>query len=189
MPPRIDIRQAVSRADLEAVRLLLREYAAYLNASLGSEHICLDSYEKELAELPGLYAPPRGALLLLSIDNEPAGCGALKPFTPHRPAVPGEIACEMKRLWVRPQFRAQGLGIKLTETLLQHAQARNYTAMYLDTIPSVMRAAHRIYTSLGFQPVEKYGVNPVLAPDSPLEVKFYRRSLPASEPPPASLKT
>jgi ribosomal protein S18 acetylase RimI-like enzyme len=176
-PAAITIREATTPEDLATARTLLREYAAYLNASLGAEHICLHSYEKELANLPGLYAPPGGTLLVAFIDNQPAGCGALKPLTPTRTATPDESACEMKRLWVRPQHRGHSLGKQLAESLLERAGQRNYTAIYLDTIPDAMPEAHRLYTKLGFEPVEQYAVNLVLGEDTKLDIHFYRRSL------------
>ena len=179
MPPpaAITIREATTPEDLATARTLLREYAAYLNASLGAEHICLDSYEKELANLPGLYAQPGGTLLLAFLDDQPAGCGALKPLTPTRAATLNECACEMKRLWVRPQHRGHSLGKQLAEALLEHARQRNYTAIYLDTIPDAMPEAHRLYTKLGFEPVEQYAVNLVLGEDTKLDIHFYRRPL------------
>src|SRR5271168_2277736 len=99
---------------IETVRILLREYAAYLNQSLGEEHICLDDYEKELADLPGVYAEPQGASLLGLAEERAAGCIALKPLKPSRAIETAlelnEAACEMKRLWVRPKFRGQTVG-------------------------------------------------------------------------------
>ena len=77
----------------------------------------------------------------------------------------------MKRLWVRPQFQGLGIGRRLTEALMAEAQQRGYTAMYLDTVPAAMKAAHGLYSSLGFVPVERYNDNPV--PD----VVFFRRDL------------
>lgn len=172
-----NIREASSDADLESVRVLLREYAEYLNASLGEEHICLESYEKELNELPGAYAPPGGVLLIAFENGRPAGCGAFKPLSPKRAFDQEEVACEMKRLWVRPEFRGRGIGEKLALALMRCARERGYTAMYLDTVPTAMQAANRIYRDLGFEEVARYGTNPVLATDSPLDVKFYRCSL------------
>ena len=173
----ISIREASSSADLQRVRTLLREYAGHLNASVGAEHINLDSYEEELSRLPGPYAAPRGTLLFASEGGEPAGCGALKPLSPSRVLDSAEVACEMKRLWVRPQFRGRGLGLQLAEVLLLCARKQEYTAVYLDTIPAAMQTANRIYASLGFEQVERYGVNPVLGADTMLDVKFYRCSL------------
>jgi GNAT superfamily N-acetyltransferase len=137
--------RAAGDADLDVVRMLLREYAGYLNASVGEEHICLENYEKELATLPAPYQTPGGVILLAAVDGEPAGVIALKPLTPLRSAFADERACEMKRLWVRPQFRGLKLGRFLSERLVEEGRARGYTAMYLDTMPRTMQAANRIY--------------------------------------------
>ena len=157
------IRVAETLADLEMVRALLREYAAHLNHSLGAEHICLTEYEKELAGLPSPYQ-----VLLIAFtshDNgkeEAAGCVFLKPI---------KDACEMKRMWVRPKFQGLGIGRKLAESLIDQARQHGYTAMYLDTVPAFMKAAHQLYGKLGFVPVERYNNNPV--PD----VTFFRLEL------------
>lgn len=175
--------RAAAAADLDVVRELLREYAAYLNASVGEEHICLENYEKELATLPAPYHAPGGVILLAMVDGEPAGAIALRPLTPLRSAFPGERACEMKRLWVRPRFRGLRLGIMLSERLMDEARERGYTAIYLDTMPATMVAASHIYTGLGFIPVERYADNPVLrqpvgsADNRSPDVVFFRREL------------
>jgi ribosomal protein S18 acetylase RimI-like enzyme len=174
---------AATGTDLDVVRSLLREYAAYLNASVGEEHICLENYEKELATLPAPYQSPGGIILLASVAAEPAGVIALKPLPPVRAAVPGERACEMKRLWVRPQFRGLNIGRLLSERLIEQARLSGYTAIYLDTMPSTMRAAYRLYSDLGFTQVERYADNPVLrqrtgcAANGSPEVVFLRREI------------
>jgi putative acetyltransferase len=169
-------------ADLDVVRTLLREYAAYLNASVGEEHICLANYEKELMTLPAPYQSPGGVILVAMVAAEPAGVIALKRLTPLRSAFANERACEMKRLWVRPQFRGLHLGRLLSERLIEQARTRGYTAIYLDTMPVTMQAANRIYTVLGFVPVERYGDNPMLrqpgsADNRSPEVVFFRREI------------
>jgi len=162
---------------IETVRALLREYAGYLNESLGEEHICLEEYEKELAGLPGVYAEPQGAILLAIAGAKPAGCIALKPLKPSRAVEPGEAACEMKRLWVRPEFRGQSVGMALAEGLIEHARELGYTAMYLDTVPDAMRSANRIYQKLGFEPVDRYNTNPILGQHPSVPVEFFRLAL------------
>jgi putative acetyltransferase len=162
---------------IETVRILLREYAAYLNQSLGEEHICLEDYERELASLPGVYAEPQGAILLAIADEKPAGCIALKPLKPNRAIEPGEAACEMKRLWVRSEFRGQSIGRILAEELIQQARRLGYTAMYLDTVPDAMRSANRIYQKLGFEPVDRYNTNPILGQHPSVPVEFFRLRL------------
>jgi putative acetyltransferase len=177
MPATVTIRPAITARDLETTKVLLREYAAYLNQSLGEEHICLESYENELASLPGVYAGPQGTILLAYAGEEPAGCVALKPLKPDRAIEPGEAACEMKRLWVRPEFRGQSIGLALAEELIQYAGRQGYTAMYLDTVPAAMQSANGIYKRLGFQPVERYNTNPILGVHPAVAVEFFRLEL------------
>jgi putative acetyltransferase len=175
--------KAADESDLDAVRMLLREYAAYLNASVGEEHICLGNYEKELTSLPAPYHSPGGVILLATVSDEPAGVIALKPLSPLRSAFPEERACEMKRLWVRPEFRGLRLGRLLSERLIEEARTRGYTAIYLDTMPGTMQAANHIYADLDFTPVECYGDNPVLRirpgseDNTSPNVVFFRREI------------
>ncbi|MFP5228773.1 MAG: GNAT family N-acetyltransferase [Acidobacteriota bacterium] len=163
--------------DADLCRTLMREYAHFLNDSVGGQHICVESLEEELAALPGLYAEPTGTILL-AFDNEtPAGCVALKPLHLAHPADPGEHACEMKRLWVRPGQQGSGLGRQLAGAIVDAARQRGYTAMYLDTMPQSMPAAYRLYVSMGFTPVDRYTQNPVLRHTDSLEIAFLRKGL------------
>jgi ribosomal protein S18 acetylase RimI-like enzyme len=141
------ILPVTSGADLVAVRSLFEEYAASLGFSL-----CFQGFDRELAELPGAYGPPRGRLLLAKVDRVAAGCVALRPL--------GGDACEMKRLFVRPAFHGRGLGRQLAEAVLGEARAAGYASVKLDTVPA-MTAAQRLYASLGFEDVRPYCANPI----------------------------
>jgi putative acetyltransferase len=163
--------------DADLCRTLMREYALFLNDSVGGEHICVESLEEELAGLPGEYAEPAGAVLLGFEDEIPAGCVALKPLKLAESSRPNERACEMKRLWVRPRAQGTGLGRKLAEVVIELARQRGYTAMYLDTMPQSMQAAYRLYCALGFTAVDRYNQNPILREEDALEIAFLRREL------------
>jgi len=171
------LSRATLPEEIETVRTLLREYAAYLNQSLGEEHICLKEFEKELAGLPGAYAEPQGIILLAYADEKPAGCVALKPLKPTVSFVRVEAACDFKRLWVRPEFRGQSIGVALAEESIRQARNLGYTAMYLDTVPTAMHSANAIYQRLGFQAVGRYNINPILGLNPAVAVEFFRLQL------------
>lgn len=146
------VRQATSAADLDAVRTLFREYAAEFRPVPGfREALCLQGFEAELAALPGVYAPPAGALLLAFVEDEPAGCVAFKRL--------GDGVCEMKRLYVRPARRGSGAGRRLVETVAGEARRAGYRRMRLDTVPD-FESATRLYRSCGFRDIPAYGGHP-----------------------------
>jgi len=175
---------------LAEVRALFREYAR----SLGHD-LCFQGFERELAELPGAYAPPAGRLFLAwpaaagrrgeltapgtaaATAGRPwaaaAGCIALRPRGVDSPGVlsPGAQICEMKRLYVRPPFRGKGLGRVLCRRLIEEAAALGYRRMRLDTLSS-MGEAIALYRSLGFREIEPYYDNPLPGP------LFFERVLP-----------
>lgn len=137
--------------ELDATREIFREYADALGVDL-----CFQSFDEELASLPGDYAQPRGALLLASIEGELAGCCALRPLD----NVDYPNAAEMKRLYVRRAFRGFGLGRQLAEATLDAARQAGYDCVLLDTLDD-MEAARALYEDLGFEPVPPYYHNPI----------------------------
>lgn len=136
---------------LEATRGIFRDYAQALAVDL-----CFQNFEAELAGLPGDYAAPQGILLLAYVDEQLAGCGAMRPL----PEVDIANACEMKRLYVRPAFRRYGLGRQIAQALLDAALQAGYSAMLLDTLDD-MEAARGLYETLGFVEVPPYYFNPI----------------------------
>jgi len=143
----LQIRPACVPDEISTVRDLFREYAVSLGVDL-----CFQGFEKELASLPGDYAPPDGRLLLAVDGDSFAGCVALRRNE-------GD-ACEMKRLFVHPAFRGSGLGRRLAERVIGEARTIGYARMRLDTLPS-MTEAIRLYESLGFARIAPYRHNPV----------------------------
>lgn len=144
----VRIFQAVSPAEIQQIRDLFLEYGQSLGFSL-----CFQSFDKELAELPGDYAPPSGRLLLATVGNEAAGCVAL-----HRLE---ENIAEMKRLYVRPQYRGKRVGFALVQQLLAEARKIGYLGIRLDTVEPVMKDAVKMYRRLGFQEIPPYRTNPI----------------------------
>jgi putative acetyltransferase len=132
--------------ELEQTRELFREYAAWVG-----DEICFRKFERELAELPGAYAPPEGRLLLAFVGEQLAGCVALRRFA-------AEIG-EMKRLYVRPAFRGSGLGRELAGKLIAEARIARYNVLRLDSLPRMERAI-AMYRGLGFYEIPRYSDNP-----------------------------
>lgn len=144
----VTIVQASSPAQIAQARELFLEYAKSLGFSL-----CFQNFDAELAGLPGDYAPPKGRLLLADYEGQLAGCGALH-------SLEGEV-CEMKRLYLRPQFRGKGLGRVMAERLIGDAREVGYKRMRLDTVGPVMKDAVAMYRRLGFKEIAPYRQNPM----------------------------
>jgi putative acetyltransferase len=154
----MELRHAISPAEIAHARSLLEEYAVWLGVDLQFQ-----GFAAELAALPGYYGPPRGRLLLaLTEHDEVAGCVALRPLS--------DSVCEMKRLFVRPAFRGQGIGRRLAGQIIADARGLGYTAMRLDTLPFIKEAL-QLYRSLGFVECPPYYDTP-LADTIFLELKF-----------------
>jgi putative acetyltransferase len=142
------IQEAESASQIESIRELFLEYAKSLGFSL-----CFQSFDKELADLPGDYAPPDGRLLIANNENASAGCVALHQIE--------SAIGEMKRLYVRPQFRGRGLGRVLAERIIADARHIGYRQLRLDTVEPVMKTAVAMYRRLGFREIAPYRANPI----------------------------
>lgn len=142
-----DFITAVTEEDYREARALLREYEAEIEVDL-----CFQGFQEELETLERVYGPPGGILFLLRQEERTAGCVALKDL--------GGGVCEMKRLFLRPGFRGEGLGRRCAERIVQAAREMGYGAMRLDTLPA-MRAAIALYRSMGFTEIPRYTENPL----------------------------
>jgi putative acetyltransferase len=172
------IVSAETKETLEQASVLFREYAASLGVDLSFQN-----FDRELATLPGDYTPPSGRLFLAAFDEADssatnaeaesarplssispassawsasltlAGCVALRKFD--------DEVCEMKRLYVKPQFRGHGLGLHLAKAVIEAARQVGYRSMRLDTLPQ-MTQAQALYRALGFREIPPYRHNPVV---------------------------
>ena len=147
----IHIHNVDAEPDLELVRVLFNEYQQDIGVDL-----CFQGFADELAQLPGEYCAPYGALLLAFIDGQPAGCCAFRPLLDSDHG----NACEMKRLFVRRAFRGFGVGRLLVDEILLQARQAGYDRMLLDTL-SDMEAARALYAEAGFEEVAPYYHNPL----------------------------
>jgi GNAT superfamily N-acetyltransferase len=148
------IREATTPDDIESARALFVEYAQWLGVDL-----CFQGFDAELASLPGAYARPRGRLLLAGPPGGAFGCIALRPLD----SVAGEShpdIGEVKRLYVRPTARREGLGRRLAERMLAEARAIGYVELKLDTL-AWMTGARALYGALGFRACAPYYDNPL----------------------------
>lgn len=146
--PLLQFVQAETPAQIAQARELFLEYAQSLGFSL-----CFQNFDKELAELPGDYVPPGGRLLLAHYEGKAAGCVAL-----HRLE---QGICEMKRLFLRREFRGKRLGRALADRIIAEARQIGYQRMRLDTVESAMKDAVAMYRKIGFQEIPPYCANPV----------------------------
>ena len=150
--PAVVIAEPRTAQDIAAAKALFLEYAGSLSFSLGFQN-----FEQEMADFPGRYGPPRGALLLAQVPLDgrlqPAGAVGLRSIGPD--------ICEMKRMYVRPKFRGLGLGEKLARGCLEQGVAFGYRAMRLDTMAESMASALRLYRALGFLEIPAYYDNPI----------------------------
>lgn len=138
---------ATTQEDFQLARKLLREYEAHIGVDL-----CFQGFEEELRSLERVYGPPGGRFLLVHQEGQTAGCVAVRDI--------GNQICEMKRLFLRPEFRGRGLGRKCAEQIIREAREMGYVAIRLDTLP-VMRETIDLYRSMGFCEIPAYMSSPV----------------------------
>jgi ribosomal protein S18 acetylase RimI-like enzyme len=142
----LEIVRVADSAALARARELFLAYAEWIGIDLSFQN-----FPEEVENLPGGYAAPEGALLLAFYKNNPAGCVAMRK-------IDGDI-CEMKRLYVRPEFHGLGLGKRLAQEIIIEAKELGYKKMRLDTLLK-MASAQGLYRSLGFKEIAPYRFNP-----------------------------
>jgi len=153
----ITVRRPEATAELDDVRALMRAFVAWHrerhveDLALIDEYFDQHEFEDELASLPGKYAPPDGQLFLACYDDKPAGCVALRRIDRH--------VCEMKRMFLYPQYHGKGIGRRLGEAIIRDARAAGYAIMRLDTSWR-QKEAQALYSKLGFQRIDPYYDSP-----------------------------
>ena len=142
----IKIVEVQTTAELTQVKDLFRAYFQFLAHDHGLD-ISYQGIEEELASLPGKFAPPDGRLIMAVLSGQAIGCAALRRID--------EQVSELKRMFVLPQFRGQGVGKELARKLIEDAHTIGYKYIRLDT-GNFLTAAIQLYESLGFQRIEPY---------------------------------
>ncbi len=148
----LEIISVKNNEDIDVARSILEEYLAcreFENSIFPQE---VQAFQKQLSKLPAEFAGPSGCLFLAMHGELPAGCVGLRDL--------GNGICEMKRLYVRPEFRGLKIGRKLMESIIAEARRIGYSAIRGDTIPS-MQAAQALYASFGFKEIGPYRYNPI----------------------------
>jgi GNAT superfamily N-acetyltransferase len=149
----ISVRRPETTAELDQVRALMRAFVAWHrerhveDLALIEQYFDQNEFEHELASLPGKYTPPDGQLFLACYDHEPAGCVALRRID--------RQACEMKRMFLYPQYQGKGIGRKMGEAIIHDARVAGYAVMRLDTSWR-QQEAQALYSKLGFQRIDPY---------------------------------
>lgn len=143
----IEFKFITGQDTIEEAKGLFLEYAQSLNIDLSFQN-----FEEEIKSLPGKYGPPDGLIVLAFVDGKAAGCVALHKIS--------ETICEMKRLYVRDQYRGLGIGKRLINIIIEESLKMNYEYIRLDTLPT-MKKAQLLYTSLGFYDIDPYVYNPI----------------------------
>jgi putative acetyltransferase len=151
--PEGSLRSASTPEDFALARALFAEYADWLKVDL-----CFQGFDRELADLPGAYAPPLGRLLLAGPPRGAFGCIALRPMVTGAGSAAG--VGEVKRLFVQPAHRGGGWGRRLAEALIGEARTVGYRELKLDTL-DWMADARRLYGKLGFRECAAYYDNPL----------------------------
>ncbi len=147
MPVKLHILGADDHVELEHVRQFFRNYAAWLGVNLDYQ-----DFGEEMASLPGAYAAPAGRLFFATFEGRPAGCVGIRPTS--------DGVCEMKRLYVEPEMRGNGIGRQLALAAIKAAKALGYRKVMMDTLPA-MRIAVKLYRELGFKEAPAYYPTPV----------------------------
>ncbi len=138
----------------DEIKSLFTEYTQYLveNDSKFKEYLEIQKYDNEINNLEDKYGVPWGRLYIAFYENQVAGCIALRKLN--------ETECEMKRLYVKPEFRNKGIAKTLVEKVISDSKEIGYSSMHLDTLP-FLQTAIKMYRKMGFYEIECYNDSPI----------------------------
>lgn len=156
----LHIRPITSAIELSAAREIISEYIQSIS-DVASASFAHQNVDQELADLPGVYIPPRGGIWLAwtSAESRPVGCIALRPVVSHLPASHTRDVGEIKRMYTRPAARGLGIARRMCDVVISNARLAGYTQLWLDSDPELV-AALNLYQSLGFVPIPRYNQDP-----------------------------
>ena len=157
----MNIEIVLAYVHTQEINALFSEYTNMLiiNDSSFQNYLDIQHYDEEINHLEEKYGMPSGRLYLAYCNGEAAGCIGLKKID--------EKNCEMKRLYVRPQFRNINIGKLLVQRIIIDAKEIGYSYMLLDTLPFLEKAIH-LYEKFGFYTIDCYN-------DSPMSTSIYMR--------------
>ena len=134
------------RKEHEIARELIEEYVDTLDFSLEFQDI-----ENELKQLNRVYGHPTGLIILAKADDEFVGVACMRDL--------GKSVAEIRRMYVKPDYRGKGLGRKILNKLVSESKRLNFRFLRLDTVPDMESAIH-LFVSKGFYEIEDFGTNP-----------------------------
>ena len=145
----------------DEIKSLFTEYTEYLveNDIEFKKYLEIQKYDNEIENLEDKYGMPWGRLYIAFYENQVAGCIALRKLN--------ETECEMKRLYVKPEFRNKGIAKMLVEKVISDSKEIGYSSMLLDTLP-FLQTAIKMYKKIGFYEIGCYN-------DSPLDNTIYMK--------------
>jgi len=146
MPNNIEIKQAKNEQDFLEGKTLIMEYVTWLNVDLSFQN-----FDKEISTMPITYGYPDGGLFIAFMNNKAVGVAGIKRFS--------ETECEVKRMFVKPEFRGLKIGKLLLTACIENAQKLNYKIVKLDTV-DFMQSAIKLYIQQGFKEIPAYRFNP-----------------------------
>ena len=151
---KIQVEIKLAYNDTDNIRKLFAEYTKMLLDVCNDfqQYLDIQGYDHEIEDTNEKYSLPNGRLYIAYCDNQAAGCIALRQIS--------KTECEMKRLYIKQQYRGHQIGRTLVETIINDAKEIGYQFMLLDTLPE-LKTAIALYDGIGFHRVPQYNNSPI----------------------------